>query len=1192
MTLDINTQRFFGSRTVQRGTDYFLKNRVRTLELDDEIQTITAKVGGSGKKVYHVEIDFERYTDDPDEDPFQGICSCPMQINCKHVCATLLAAERAYGSERINLLLTPHDTDDKTSVNNNDEFKQQLHQLIALAVDDIDPGASLAEKEALKVEMYNDILGIKVSEAPANTKPQQARIVNFEQKRRDKDRQNWLNSLQEVTRPTETSTRLLQSPKKNNINCLIYHIELAPYTGDLVIQPHTSRYLKNGGFGKSNIYRNAFNAVQYDNWPASVNEDDRFIFKMAYLHDRLEHYGSEIRLHGKEGQELLEKILATKRCLVDLESRTIINKGKPLKGEIRWQLDEQGLQHPALIDSDTQQPLQVLPTEPIYYLAMNGHQPECGELTGVPAYDTLKILLKAPPLDETGVEEVAEVLSELFNDKNTHVQIPEKISVLNVTPTPALILDGLPLPLNNAKSTNTTSTKATQILARARLIFTYANENISYGSLQDTIPAPEDSHQIIPRQQQTETRFFNRLPIELQPAYKIPMSGKGLFDHDLLMNSSSSDNQKHWLHFMNYHLPELEDQGWKITIEESFPFQFESLAEDDWYADLEESEMDWFNLRLGFVIDSKSIDLLPLLARQINQLPTLEALKKMPKGTLVPIALPGGKFINLPSERLLLIAGTLLELYGDRPLEEYRLQNHHAELWLELYEQLGLPWSGSEKLLELSRKLKSFKRLKKVNPAKTLQAKLRPYQQDGLSWLQFLREYGLNGILADDMGLGKTIQTLAHLQLEKKRLKKKLPPSLIVCPTSLLHNWKKEAARFTPDLKTHIHHGAQRDSDAIDHADIVLTSYGIIQRDFEQLSQKKFHLLALDEAQAVKNPNAKSAQAVRCLRADHKLCITGTPMENHLGEVWSLYDFLMPGFLGARDQFTRYYRSPIEKHNNKAQSKKLQKRIAPFMLRRSKDLVAKDLPPKTTIIRTTELNGKQRDLYETIRSSMEARVKSEIEKKGLARSQIVILDALLKMRQACCDPSLVKLEQAKEVHDSAKLDLLMTLVEPIVAEGRKILIFSQFTTMLSLIEVRLKAANIQWVKLTGQTRKRNEPIDAFQQGDIPVFLISLKAGGTGLNLTAADSVIHYDPWWNPAVEEQASDRAHRIGQDKPVFVYKLVTEGTVEEKIQELKEKKLAIAASLYGDSGKKKTQSITADDLNVLFEPIKSAND
>ena len=602
--------------------------------------------------------------------------------------------------------------------------------------------------------------------------------------------------------------------------------------------------------------------------------------------------------------------------------------------------------------------------------------------------------------------------------------------------------------------------------------------------------------------------------------------------------------------------------------------------------------MDWFTLKLGISIDGKSIDLLPLLARQLNQLPSPDELRNMPKNAIVPVALPGGRFINLPAERLQLIAGTLLELYGDRPLEEYRLQNHHADIWQELHDKLGLPWAGGNKLLELARKLKRFKRMKKVAAPKALQAELRPYQQDGLSWLQFLREYGLNGILADDMGLGKTIQTLSHLQLEKQRLGNKLPPSLVICPTSLLHNWKNEAHRFTPELKVHVHHGAQRDSNIINNTDLVLTSYGVIQRDFEQLSKTNFHLLALDEAQAVKNPNAKSAMAVRCLNAAHKLCITGTPMENHLGELWSLYDFLMPGFLGARDQFTRFYRTPIEKHNNKKQSKKLQKRVAPFMLRRNKDLVAKELPPKTEIIRTTELDGKQRDLYETIRASMESRVKDEIEKKGLARSQIVILDALLKMRQACCDPSLVKLEQAKKVPESAKLDLLMSLVTPIVEEGRKILIFSQFTTMLSLIEARLKAANIKWVKLTGQTRDRNRPVKAFQEGDIPVFLISLKAGGTGLNLTAADTVIHYDPWWNPAVEDQASDRSHRIGQDKPVFVYKLVTEGTVEEKIQELKEKKKSIAASLYGETSSKKKQSITAEDLNVLFEPLKSAED
>ncbi len=219
---------------------------------------------------------------------------------------------------------------------------------------------------------------------------------------------------------------------------------------------------------------------------------------------------------------------------------------------------------------------------------------------------------------------------------------------------------------------------------------------------------------------------------------------------------------------------------------------------------------------------------------------------------------------------------------------------------------------------------------------------------------------------------------------------------------------------------------------------------------------------------------------------------------------------------------------------------------------------------------------------------MEAKVRSEVEKKGLARSQIFILDALLKMRQTCCDPTLVKVEQAKAVEESAKLDLLMSLVKPMIEEGRRILIFSQFTTMLTLIEKRLKQAAIDWVKLTGQTRDRNTPISRFQNGEVPVFLISLKAGGTGLNLTAADTVIHYDPWWNPAVEDQASDRAHRIGQDKPVFVYKLVTEGTVEEKIQELKEKKRAIASAIYGEGKAKKKQSISAEDLNVLFEPLE----
>ena len=357
-------------------------------------------------------------------------------------------------------------------------------------------------------------------------------------------------------------------------------------------------------------------------------------------------------------------------------------------------------------------------------------------------------------------------------------------------------------------------------------------------------------------------------------------------------------------------------------------------------------------------------------------------------------------------------------------------------------------------------------------------------------------------------------------------------------------------------------------------------------RDAEPLSNHEYHVVVLDEAQAIKNPRARAGQVARTLRTRHRLCLTGTPIENHLGELWSLFHFLMPGFLWEQAAFRRLFRNPIEKGGDQSRQQWLARRVAPFLLRRTKAEVERELPPKTEIVRSIELEGAQRDLYETLRLAMHEKVRSEIARKGMERSHVIILDALLKLRQVCCDPRLVKLESARRVTQSAKLAMLMELLPEMLDEGRRVLLFSQFTSMLSLIEAELDSRSIDYVKLTGQTRDRSTRIDRFQSGAVPLFLISLKAGGTGLNLTAADTVIHYDPWWNPAVENQATDRAHRIGQDKPVFVYKLLTEGTVEQKIAALQERKKKLAEGVFVEGGKGAVK-LNSKDLDFLFEPL-----
>jgi SNF2 family DNA or RNA helicase len=361
------------------------------------------------------------------------------------------------------------------------------------------------------------------------------------------------------------------------------------------------------------------------------------------------------------------------------------------------------------------------------------------------------------------------------------------------------------------------------------------------------------------------------------------------------------------------------------------------------------------------------------------------------------------------------------------------------------------------------------------------------------------------------------------------------------------------------------------------------------------LRDQRWHAIVLDEAQVIKNPRTLGAAAVRELAAGHRLALTGTPLENHLGELWSIMHFVLPGLLGGEQSFRSRFRVPIEKHPGTDTALErlgaLEARIRPFMLRRTKQAVLADLPPLTEMIQRVELATEQRDFYESIRAAMDKRVREALAQAGLAKSQIVLLDALLKLRQACCDPALVKLPGARQATRSAKRDALIELLATLADEGRKALVFSQFTSMLDLIEIAIdgdpRLATVARARLDGDTDDRAGAVARFQEGGAQIFLLSLKAGGVGLNLTAADTVIHYDPWWNPAVEHQATDRAHRIGQEKPVFVYKLIASGTVEERILTLQARKAELAASVLSGTLTTGSNALSQDDLLALFEPI-----
>lgn len=552
------------------------------------------------------------------------------------------------------------------------------------------------------------------------------------------------------------------------------------------------------------------------------------------------------------------------------------------------------------------------------------------------------------------------------------------------------------------------------------------------------------------------------------------------------------------------------------------------------------------------------------------------------------LRLEDGRFVRLPVATLLaVLKGVGAGKAPVRPL-------YQAIPIAHLLETQGVEIDANEGFLEFLQKLRNFRELESMAVPSTFQGTLREYQQRGYDWLSFLREYGLAGILADDMGLGKTIQALVLLLAHHKNGSgKKHPPSLVVAPTSVVYNWLAEAEKFSPKLSTGLFLGRDRSEllqrmkkGAANLPDVIFTTYGIIRRDYEQLKEVQLDYLILDEAQNIKNPESVGAQAAKSLRALHRVCLSGTPVENRLKELWSLFDFLMPDFLGNYREFNETFERPIELGIGDT-GHKLRKIVHPFILRRLKSQVEKELPPRTDIISQCEMDDEQRSLYLDVLDDCRQKVFGEIASRGFGRSQISVLAALLRLRQVCCDPRLLKNRPENETPaPSAKLVALLEMIAEIVDSGHKILVFSQFVEMLSLIRVELEKQKYDYEYIDGQTpaKERLERVNRFNDSpEIPIFLISLKAGGTGLNLTGADYVIHYDPWWNPAVENQATDRAHRIGQTRHVFNYKLITRGTVEEKIIALQQKKKELADLVIGGD-ESIAKELTREDLEFLF--------
>ncbi len=614
-----------------------------------------------------------------------------------------------------------------------------------------------------------------------------------------------------------------------------------------------------------------------------------------------------------------------------------------------------------------------------------------------------------------------------------------------------------------------------------------------------------------------------------------------------------------WLLF---ELPKLLAAGFEIVGEENLKRHKVRRAAPTLKVNVN-SEIDWFDLQL--LVDFDGITL------------SLKELRKSLMHRTRYVKLRDGSTALLPEDWLEQFS--YLFNLGTPGEERVKVSRHHLTLIDALFDQATETHADATYHENLQR-LRDFRGIAAIAPPENFHGELRPYQQQGLNWLYFLQEFRFGGCLADDMGLGKTIQALALLQNEKKR--GVTTPSLIICPTSVLFNWEKEIQRFTPGLRVLTHAGLERRRlKQFDECDVVLTSYGVLRRDIVFLKDANFHYIILDESQKIKNPLSQTARAARLLQGRHRLILTGTPVENNTQELWSQFAFLNPGLLGSLNYFKGAFTRPIEKEQDESSVRLLRKIVFPFILRRTKDDVARELPPKVESFYYCAMTEEQQKLYNRWRDYYRAHVMQQIDLQGLQKSRMYVLEGLTRLRQICCHP---RLTEEKYHHDSGKFEALKEFLENILAENHKVLIFSQFVRMLKIMCGHLDEQQIPYAYLDGHTTDREAAVEQFQNDPATkVFLISLRAGGVGLNLTAADYVIIYDPWWNPAVEMQAVDRTHRLGQDKQVFAYRLIARNSVEEKILQLQERKKELVSDLITtDSAMFK--NLTKEDIETLF--------
>lgn len=1178
------------------------KVEIESVNKDDSgTWRLAGYVRGSAPEPYHtdVEIEVERAYVQVDN----AECTCPVGINCKHAAALLLHWFATWPQANGLLLGAPQATVTSTT--------------------EINPRTADQEKITQREDLRERIRSAGAAAPPPPVVQRKATVPLAP------GLAAWLQeALNDGIAAEKAETSAKKAPSQQNTLVYLLSPQGVLSVAKAKFESRANRYSLVGELA-------SLAWIEHDRArPSYVLAEDEPLLRMIAA--SLGPLASEPRapLRGKTGEQILQLALASGRTFTSppeswyrelwrKKGKTVdaiplertLETGGHLRAALVWHAINEDAKSSVTMQAKlsvdgVESTLPIIATDPPYVLDQDNAR--VVKLDLPVSHRSLERLLALPPLrgdDAIGWAYVADAVRALPDA--THVPPCPTVAERDLTlPTPLGVLRFGLVEFRHTAGWGSARREHDIVFPGVEFLLDYGNERLPFDTRgfeaaveEERVGSATLSRRM--RNVRAEQLWAMRMPTMLVQASNVE---RALMYSEALGADATKGTSKRSLWALPDHdwanhgaqvLADAQMVGFILEIEDGFPVTLEDIPEPTLQLS-PGTQNGWFRMSLGVDVSGERVDIAPALAKLIaaqrNVGDWFKNLKSVPF-ILLSVAqsnsVKKSVVVRVPGERVHAILEPVLDWFRGGEVEE--LSGLQAVLMPNLPNDTVM-YLGREnpKWIAMRQAVAEGAKLEPIAVHPDFKATLRGYQLHGLAWLDHLRRLSMGGVLADDMGLGKTVQTLAFLHRIHRSLAGSVQrPSLIIAPTSVTANWVAEAKRFAPDLILHRHHGIDRSTDDRDlkRADIVITSYPLLQRDDDLLASIPWNTVVLDEAQVLKNPKAKTYQAAQRLTADMRLALTGTPMENHLGELWSIYNILMPGLLGDLDGFNRIFRFPVEQRSDAEQMKKLRARIRPFMLRRTRDQVLNELPPKTEFVRWVELDAGQADLYESLRTAIHDDVRKVIDKKGLKQSTIHILDALLKLRQVCCDPRLVKLPgvAARAASaGSAKLDWLMTHVPELIEEGRNILIFSQFTSMLALIAQGLSEQNIDYVQLTGDTTDRETPIARFQNGDVSVFLLSLKAGGVGLNLTAADTVIHYDPWWNPAIEAQATARAHRMGQTKPVFVTKLVAKGTLEERMMALLDRKRELASALLSGEGNALT-GITADDVENLLAPISS---